>query len=772
MDIWAWVENLHEELTDAGHERVADFLYSLPNLVCEDKIGQAQALFPEALAAAKSLKNPWMEVFFRHWQMRLRLGALAEGETALPEAISLLDFAHSEACRECPQSVCTTQDVAACYAYVDGPGWAPERKAVCLETLERITPHWNCYSCITSEYADALGDEGKPGEALAYMTKALEEVAKVGKDEARNRHHQRIGFIVDMGDPQAALNELDALEKRRFDLDDESDQREGRLLRARIMAHLGRWNEAWELLSDWDDKLPPNDYMDWTEIAALIMQNCPDRNNWQMGGALRDAMAYMSRVQAHRRVFDIGERHVRLALARGAFFTARQALETMRSHLPRLRAPLGADALLEDLERAAGAAQAVALPVPAPELEEYLRKQEQRDPEQEIDMLLRALGDAPDNTGLLLLANSALQALGARDKAAALLWAFVERAPEQAEDIIVELISLIPAEDGEGLDKLAGIMDRHLPFLGLWCRAHLAFRAQDWAGVGEQLEKFIAERPESMGARKFWAEAAMRGGDFATAARLRKELVELVQKHDEDPGNDRWDLLVAASAAQDWGTVRQTCMDMGFDVEPGDEVLDDPGAWVRIRYHEGGEYTDHMAVRTGPVTARILTVARPADPQHVKDWVVFEPTPLEPEPEDPEEKEYFTTPYNYLHTIKAGNYTSWMLDGVDPDMEEWQPFRDAMEERGYALWVRSSSEYRVTDPGNPDGLDNDDEPWGLPGIFLALGIPPGVSTAEADSLLAKLTKDWKHPLSWLDLAKDAGVDTSRHIAVIERYGLE
>ena len=31
---------------------------------------------------------------------------------------------------------------------------------------------------------------------------------------------------------------------------------------------------------------------------------------------------------------------------------------------------------------------------------------------------------------------------------------------------------------------------------------------------------------------------------------------------------------------------------------------------------------------------------------------------------------------------------------------------------------------------------------------------------------------WKHPLSWLSLAKDAGADTARHLAIIERYGIE
>ena len=122
MDIWAWVNSLYDELMEAGQERTADLLFRIPHLVANNEIAEAEALMPEALAAARSLENPWMEIFFRHWNMNLRCGRLAEGEVLLPEAVSLLEFAHREGNRECPQSVCVTDDIASCYANVDGPG--------------------------------------------------------------------------------------------------------------------------------------------------------------------------------------------------------------------------------------------------------------------------------------------------------------------------------------------------------------------------------------------------------------------------------------------------------------------------------------------------------------------------------------------------------------------------------------------------------------------------------------------------------------------------
>ena len=50
--------------------------------------------------------------------MRNRLGNNGEGETALPEAVALFEFAHRDDTIACPQSVCVTQDLSACYATV------------------------------------------------------------------------------------------------------------------------------------------------------------------------------------------------------------------------------------------------------------------------------------------------------------------------------------------------------------------------------------------------------------------------------------------------------------------------------------------------------------------------------------------------------------------------------------------------------------------------------------------------------------------------------
>jgi hypothetical protein len=68
-----------------------------------------------------------------------------------------------------PQSVCVTQDLSDCYGNIDGPGWADERIAVCQETMERITPLWSCFQCLSDEQFCAMVDKGETQQALDYI---------------------------------------------------------------------------------------------------------------------------------------------------------------------------------------------------------------------------------------------------------------------------------------------------------------------------------------------------------------------------------------------------------------------------------------------------------------------------------------------------------------------------------------------------------------------------------------------------------------------------
>ncbi len=157
MDIWKWVEEVQDELVHQGHHRMAHLMRVLPSYTVNENHAQLDALVPEALALARAVKNPWIEIFVRHWNLQSRVAHRHEVSGMLPEAVSLVEFAHRDDSRDCPQSICVVQNLTNCYDQMDGPGYVEERLAVAKETLAKIDATWPCFSCISSEYAAEIG---------------------------------------------------------------------------------------------------------------------------------------------------------------------------------------------------------------------------------------------------------------------------------------------------------------------------------------------------------------------------------------------------------------------------------------------------------------------------------------------------------------------------------------------------------------------------------------------------------------------------------------
>ena len=74
------------------------------------------------------------------------------------------------------------QDLANYYGQLDGPGYWRDRIDVVQEARERITPKWDCFECISSEYADALIDAGKVEDALGYLRDAMSRQRAAGDE--------------------------------------------------------------------------------------------------------------------------------------------------------------------------------------------------------------------------------------------------------------------------------------------------------------------------------------------------------------------------------------------------------------------------------------------------------------------------------------------------------------------------------------------------------------------------------------------------------------
>ncbi|MFE4975201.1 hypothetical protein ACFRAR_24240 [Kitasatospora sp. NPDC056651] len=796
-DIWAWVRDAHRQLAEAGHHRLADAIVELPGHATQGRNEQLDALYPEAVAAARSLGLPWVEVYLRHWRMQNLLNKRQQGETVLPEAVDLLDFAHREETASCPQSVCVVQDFAICHARVDGPGYVAERLAVVGETLERIEPARACYDCLSREYSDALEDDGRAAEALDYLDSAANRMRAAGQQVSLRFQQARAGTLHLLGRHQEVLELLDTAERAEQAQGsplDERDERWGALLRARAFAGLGRTEEALALLPERSEAELHADLRGaWTQTVELLVAAGAWENDTELGAVLAGWVGYLDDVGAHRPCVDLLLTAGRLALARGARTVALTLAAAGERKLTRLRRTDGVAEQVAALRTAAEALPRPELPVPPGELAAHLA--EARVPfETGADLLSVALdryrGEQAGATDLTVLLATVLGSLGHARAAADLLWRGLDATPgdEELTGALGEM--LIEARDGEGVRRLADLLSLTAPADGHWIRARWAGAEGRWAEALEQCRAILALDDEVLNTRRLAAHAATELGDHATAQRYYLELLERAtplgatadgtdedggpaEGTDEDGGHravqvpDLWHLITAATANRDWAVVRSTgaLLDIEFDEPEG--PVDEGWQLVTIRAtRTNGTTADLPAVRTGPATARILPVLGEDLTLNHGDVVVFGPALLESPPgEDApeEERERWRPVFGFLTLLDPAGYTTYWIDGGWPGDDPWVRLREDLVQEGYALWAYSGDQYRITDPAE----DGDT----LPGVYAALGVPPTASAAEADALLHRLTGDWPHPLAWPALAKAAGVDLDRHEEIVERYGL-
>lgn len=261
MDIWQWVSETVTDLQESGQERLATIVNRLPQAALAHRYEEADALAYEGLGLARSLGAPWLQVFIRHWHLQARVANRGEGASALAEAVSALEAAHRDETRDCPQAVCTVQDLAICYSRTDGVGWAPERLAVAEEALASINPSWPCFACITSEKATALNDLGRPEEALSALDAAR---AAMSYDQSE------FVTIIARLETMIALRRWDdavrAAERFRPQQDEGSEQRQLQVLvrRAFALASSGRTTDAASCLPG-ADQIAPADMRWWPE---------------------------------------------------------------------------------------------------------------------------------------------------------------------------------------------------------------------------------------------------------------------------------------------------------------------------------------------------------------------------------------------------------------------------------------------------------------------------------------------------------------------------
>ena len=275
MDIWGWVYDVEEKLREEGKNSLADGIDKLPSDTVDGRHQEIDNYIGELVAEAKNSGHSWVELFIRHWYLQSKVLHRNEPKDAIKEAVSLLEFAHTEENRDCPQSICVVQDLANSYGAFDGPGYAEERLAVAAESLEKINPNWPCYKCIGAEYVEALQDAKRYDECIEFLDKVDNDFIESGR--SKDTSHlllTRVDVLADLGKFKKARKLAKKLSSwgggNSFIL-------ESNMFKARIEALDGNYEKALALRPSFEKiKVElPSLYDYWSEIQYHILCNMP-----------------------------------------------------------------------------------------------------------------------------------------------------------------------------------------------------------------------------------------------------------------------------------------------------------------------------------------------------------------------------------------------------------------------------------------------------------------------------------------------------------------
>lgn len=768
MDIWAWVSDLYDELEENGQGRLARLLYQIPDDLHENRVERLEASVVEAVQSARSLKHPWMEVFFRHWGLRNRLSNYLEGEKALEEAISLMDFSHSEESRHCPQSICVTQDLASCYGNVDGPGWVAERIAVVEETLAKITPARNCWDCLSREKADALKDDNRIVEALKFLIEQEEAILQDGGTPSIMLLQTQADYLQELGHFDEALSKLEMIEQTMQNEQSRGTQLIKSLIEAMVYAKTGQFDKAAEVVPDFND-LQPVYYPKWAAIYYLLAtEGYKERNTWQLAAIFQKMIKHFQAVGSHRLTAEMAIFQAKLAIARNAAMMTQNAIETLEKTLPKLRKQDDIRLQLSQLKLEHSAMQLKESQINADSYEDLMtliQNDENSDPEKYIDQLQKLHRLHPQQQEITDLLAHALWACEINDEAIKLLEDHVANYPEDNFLVLNSLTRFLnQTNQNTRLSELAKEVEQRYPIHALYIHCILDYKNLQWESLIENASKAYELDKTNDAFLQYQVIGLTKLAKFSEAVPLQQLYIDGLD--DENKPNARWDLLTFAASAQNWSVYREVAkalnLELADPITPDNLVVEEEGGWVWVKFIDQGVESYHLGQRTGPTTVRIKSVAGPDEIQHANDWVAIDAMMLEAPPDNEEEKAHFIPTFQAVHIIEPGQSRVILVDGPRPTSRELERLYETFDKLGWLYWRRSGDEYQVMDPKSDNLVD---------GLYFFIAVPNQVSDVEVFQQLKAFTADFKYPLCWLKLAKKLNIDVEHHEQLAESYGL-
>jgi tetratricopeptide (TPR) repeat protein len=764
MNIWKWVQDTKNELIQQENFRLVGLIEQLPSYTVDEKHVQLDAIVPEALALARSMKNPWLEVFFRHWNLQSRIAHRFKITEMLPEAIDLLAFANRDDTRDCPQSICVVQDIGICYGFSDGPGYVEERLAVAQETLDKIDATWPCFTCISGEYVSALLDEKKYQEALNFLEKQAQALLLIQRYD--RRFHMRSNWV-------EALIRLQRYEEAKaFNQESVSDgSGESYLLErdidnARIMAYMGKYEEAKATLPDFEKMIHSLQHcFHWAETVRILANNDVIPNDWPLNAQFQQMLNQLSENGVIRQAFTIALWQAELALKRGSLNTATRCCDKAEALIPRLRKPLDAPQLLSEMRDKITATPTHVINTSLAKNPEQVITQLGEDQEVNIDMLEEGQKRWPEHEGLVVLNAQAYEKMGESQQALEILHQYLESYPNSAHAVDQYGKLLLNAGQRDELQAFVSSLfkrdlNEEISLYGHQLLVKLYQKDGELELAKRHLSAIIEKSPNDIDNRSLLAALERKTGHLDVAIFHLDWIVERYEK----AGDYDWDRMVVATLLEDWDKVRHSAERLGFKDLPKEGTIDEEWELCRIQFAEpNGEHVTYFARRTSPVTARVLGIASPENTQHFLDQLVFEPNPLNEgsESESENESEKYAT-YAVIQITEPGDYICYTLDGVHPGKEALQELRNALRELDCHCQVQSGSRYQLS-----VGEES------LLGIYAYIVVPETQPLQSVTDLLATITQNYAHPLTWLGMVKQLGdkAEIERQKVIIEKYGI-
>jgi hypothetical protein len=724
VDIWAWVGETQQQLSEAGNVGLAMALGDLPAQAYEGRFPQLDVMAPAISQQADALEQPWLEFYARYWHLLGRIGDRAQGAVAVGDAEQLLAFAQREEVRSCPAAPAAVEALALVWANTDGPGHAGERLETVGAAIERLEPTDPAYTGLATQYVAALVDAGREGEAVTYAESAVERLRAAGREASWELGAESARALLAAGRAEDALTALQAAGGFLPDLDVVGEH--------------------------------PRVFVEWAHAVNKLADSAQITNTWQLGRVLRQWVDYFGMMGGYRSRVELALIAGELAIARQGVWQARLLADLAESAAGELRDATGVAERIAELRAAADAATEPPAPGPVAERVAYFDAADgyNADPERWVGWLAPLSGKDIEATRRH---TTTIGFLGYPSTGADIYWKMLvdtgDIADADADDIAYLTTLLIEARQDERLEQMAATLPHDAKHLAL-ARLHSA--RERWPEALDEAQHAVAAGA-GVEARRLVAGAAQQIDENARGAAALLEVLD--QLTDEDV----WRMIVMATAAEDWVTVRKGAAKLGMPIKSTEGPIEEEMGLIRLILPapDGGQ-RQVLSIRTGPATARLALPQPRGMDYNAGDLVVFDPQLLEPLPEDPEEQQNFVPPFAAVSILRPGGYTSYFFDGAAPSDADWTEFTEVMAERGWPMWVYSDDNYQVTHPTSGEQI---------PGVFGWVAVPPDVSAVEVDALLDDATERWSHPLAWLDLAREVDVEVERHERIVKEYGL-